>query len=81
MAGGYWSLTSLAALQEPIGHEKTEKIVAWLKGCQNEDGGFGGNIGHDSHMTSTHYAVLILLLFQRIKYHLQNAVKSTSKKW
>ena len=25
------------------------------------DGGFGGNVGHDSHITSTHYALLILL--------------------
>ncbi len=39
----------------------------WIKRCQNEDGGFGGNVGHDSHMTSTHYAVLILLNYDRIK--------------
>jgi geranylgeranyl transferase type-2 subunit beta len=80
VAGGYWSLTSLAALQHPLGEERTEKIVAWLKGCQNKDGGFGGNIGHDSHLTSTHYAVLVLLLFGRIKYCFINAAKSAHKR-
>lgn len=56
----------MAALNQPLPTEKVEEIVAWLKKCQNEDGGFGGNVGHDSHMTSTHYAVLILLGFDRI---------------
>lgn len=37
-----------------------------MKDCQNEDGGFGGNINHDSHITSTHYAVLVLINFGRI---------------
>jgi geranylgeranyl transferase type-2 subunit beta len=41
--------------------------VLWLKSCQNEDGGFGGNYGHDSHILSTHYAVLILIGFDRLK--------------
>jgi geranylgeranyl transferase type-2 subunit beta len=31
----------------------------WNK-CQNEDGGIGGNIYHDSHITCSLYAVLIL---------------------
>lgn len=54
--------------------------MVWLKKCQNKDGGFGGNIGHDSHMTSTHYAVLILLGFDRIKYFADNSAKSTCKR-
>lgn len=66
MAGGYWSLTALAALQHELSAEKLEQIVSWLKSCQNADGGFGGNVGHDSHLTSTHYAILTLLLFDRI---------------
>jgi prenyltransferase beta subunit len=32
--------------------------------------GFGGNIGHDSHMTSTHYAILVLSQFSSL--HLIN---------
>jgi len=37
-----------------------------LKKCQNKDGGFGGNVNHDSHITSTHYAVLIFILFDAL---------------
>ena len=70
VAGGYWSLTSLAALQQPLPEGKEEEIAKWLKICQNADGGFGGNVGHDSHITSTHYAVLTLLTYDRIKYPL-----------
>jgi geranylgeranyl transferase type-2 subunit beta len=41
--------------------------MTWLVTCQNPDGGFGGNTNHDSHITSTHYAVLVFLLFDKIK--------------
>lgn len=40
--------------------------MGWLKTCQNEDGGFGGNTGHDSHITCTHYAVLIAIVFGKL---------------
>lgn len=40
--------------------EKKEELIALFVSCQNEDGGFGGNVGHDSHITATHYVVLIL---------------------
>lgn len=36
--------------------------MGWLKTCQDQDGGFGGNTGHDSHITCTHYAVLIAIM-------------------
>jgi prenyltransferase beta subunit len=54
--------------------------VTWLKSCQNEDGGFGGNVKHDSHITSTHYAILVLLVFQQIEYPFSHLAKSTSKR-
>lgn len=41
--------------------------MAWLKTCQNADGGFGGNTGHDSHITCTHYAVLISIVFGHLE--------------
>lgn len=66
VAGGYWSLTGLAALNYCLSDEKIRLLIEWLKKCQNTDGGFGGNVGHDSHITSTHYAVLVLLNFQQI---------------
>lgn len=62
VAGGYWSLTALAALKYTLPSAKVEELVGWLKTCQNADGGFGGNVRHDSHLTSTHYAILVLHL-------------------
>ena len=41
-------------------------MLNWLLSCQNEDGGFGGNTYHDSHMTSTHYAILVLILWDKL---------------
>ena len=66
VAGGYWSLTGLAALRYPLAQEKIDFLVKWLKTCQNSDGGFGGNVRHDSHILSTHYAVLTLLGFGKV---------------
>lgn len=39
---------------------KKEELIELFVRCQNEDGGFGGNVGHDSHITATHYVILIL---------------------
>ena len=66
VAGAYWSLTALECLKIKISEEKKRSLIDWLKKCQNEDGGFGGNTNHDSHMTSTHYAVLVLIQFDAI---------------
>eukprot|EP01017_Pseudomicrothorax_dubius_P010441 TRINITY_DN13734_c0_g2_i4.p1 TRINITY_DN13734_c0_g2~~TRINITY_DN13734_c0_g2_i4.p1 ORF type:complete len:327 (-),score=79.63 TRINITY_DN13734_c0_g2_i4:415-1395(-) len=61
MAGCYWAVTALACLRVDPPKEKVKVILDWIAGCQNTDGGFGGNTGHDSHITTSHYAVLILL--------------------
>lgn len=63
IAGAYWSLTSISLFSHELPPSTISSIIQFIKGCQNPDGGFGGNIGHDSHMTSTHYAVLVLLNF------------------
>jgi geranylgeranyl transferase type-2 subunit beta len=60
VAGGYWCLTSLELLQIALPKEKKEELVSLFASCQNADGGCGGNVGHDSHITSTHYVVLVL---------------------
>ena len=67
VGGAYWCLTSLACLKYELSSEKKRGLVQWLKTCQNADSGFGGNTGHDSHITSTHYAVLLLILFDAVK--------------
>jgi geranylgeranyl transferase type-2 subunit beta len=40
--------------------------VNFIKACQHPNGGFGGNIGHDAHITSTLYALLILSMFDEV---------------
>ena len=40
--------------------EKKQELVELFLACQNDDGGCGGNVGHDSHITATHYVVLLL---------------------
>ena len=42
---------------------KKEELIELFVRCQNEDGGFGGNVGHDSHITATHYVILILFQY------------------
>lgn len=68
----YWGLSALNLLGKLDLHdvEQTEKF---LISCQHQNGGFGGSIGHDPHITSTHYAILILL--QINKLHLINKIK------
>jgi geranylgeranyl transferase type-2 subunit beta len=67
MGGGYWSLTSLSVMKEELTEKKKDSIMEWLYECQNEDGGFGGNIGHDSHITSSHYSLLISIVLDRLE--------------
>jgi geranylgeranyl transferase type-2 subunit beta len=65
MSGAYWTLCGLSSLNE-LNSDRKEEIISWLLRCQHENGGFGGNIGHDSHITNTHYAVLILCLYKSL---------------
>ena len=67
MGGAYWCLAALSTMGVDIPPEKQQQILDWIVECQNDDGGFGGNKGHDSHITSTHYALLVLLLFDGFK--------------
>lgn len=66
VAGGYWTLNALSCLNKLnyITSEKKSQLCEWLKGCQNTDGGFGGNTHHDSHITNTHYALLTSFLLE-----------------
>lgn len=60
MGGAYWAITSLLLLKKPLAESQVKDVVSWIKECQNPDGGFGGNKGHDSHITNTLYALLVL---------------------
>ena len=49
-----------AGPQQPHCGPPLHRVWDWLMSCQNEDGGFGPNVRHDSHITSTHYVLLLL---------------------
>ena len=49
MSGAYWGLCALEILNAGDRMDK-EELVEWVKQCQNEDGGFGGNLNHDSNL-------------------------------
>jgi geranylgeranyl transferase type-2 subunit beta len=65
IAALYWGISALNLLNRLDDHQK-EDTINLILACQHENGGFGGSIGHDPHMTSTHYAILILLQFNKI---------------
>ena len=74
VAGGYWSLCSLSLFSHQLSSSKKDELLSWLQTCQNSDGGFGGNTGHDSHITSTHYAVLVFIILGGINLVKQEEV-------
>eukprot|EP00246_Nothoceros_aenigmaticus_P018204 TRINITY_DN9436_c0_g1_i2.p2 TRINITY_DN9436_c0_g1~~TRINITY_DN9436_c0_g1_i2.p2 ORF type:complete len:151 (+),score=22.91 TRINITY_DN9436_c0_g1_i2:65-517(+) len=65
MSGAYWGLTALDLLGS-LNDMDEEAIVSWLLKCQDECGGFSGNIGHDPHILYTLSAVLILALYEKL---------------
>ena len=61
MSGIYWGITAMALMRAETRMD-CRAIVAWVLSCQNADGGFGGNRGHDSHILYTLSAVQILVI-------------------
>ena len=65
MAALYWGISALNVLGKLNEYNKDETIK-FISQCVHVNGGYGGSIGHDSHITSTHYAILILLQYDSI---------------
>lgn len=60
MGGVYWGLSSLLLLGMHVNETQRLKLKQFILSCFDEaEGGFGWSTGHDAHITSTHYAVLI----------------------
>ena len=67
LPAGYWCVGALALLKK-IYWERKDEIIKFIKACQcPHTGGFGGNLGHDPHITTSLYALLILAMFDAVE--------------
>lgn len=70
MSGIYWALMSMDLIQrldDMVGSPgQSQAICDWVLSCQTPDGGFAGNVGHDSHILYTLSAVQILAILDRL---------------
>ncbi|CAN0038565.1 unnamed protein product, partial [Discosporangium mesarthrocarpum] len=63
LSGVYWGLMSMALMGRDLRKEMgAEELVNWVMRCQDENGGFGGNEGHDPHILYTLSALQVLAL-------------------
>ena len=58
VSGIYWGITAMSILNKENNMDPNT-ILTFLTACSNNDGGYGGNIGHDSHLLYTCHAILI----------------------
>ena len=65
MSGAYWTIGSLKLLGK-LNNDRRQELIAFIKACQHHCGGFGGNIGHDPHITSSLYALLVLAMYDAV---------------
>ena len=65
LPGAYWCIGSLK-LMDKLSDIRKDEIVQFIKSCQHPCGGLGGNIGHDPHITTSLYALLILAMFDKV---------------
>ena len=63
MSGAYWAIGSYHLLGNQMPPERRTEFINFIKACQHKNGGFGGNLGHDPHVTTSLYALLILAMF------------------
>jgi len=59
VSGLYWALTAMEVLNA-LGDMSNDKVLSFVISCQQPDGGFGGNVHHDSHLLYTLSALQIL---------------------
>jgi geranylgeranyl transferase type-2 subunit beta len=65
MSGVYWGTTAMDLLKQSHKMDR-ERIIKFVLACQTEDGGFAGNVGHDSHLLYTLSAVQILATYNAL---------------
>lgn len=66
----YWSLTTLHLLKGPEWESHSplsrQEIIEFVLECQNDDGGFGGNLNMESHILFTLSAIQVLYILQEL---------------
>ena len=65
VSAGYWCMGSLALMGIPLDAKKKDTLEI-LKKCFSPCGGFGGCVSHDPGLSTTHYAILQLALFDSL---------------
>ena len=65
LPGAYWCIGSLKLIKK-LDDSRKEEMTEFVSKCQHDCGGFGGNLGHDPHITSTLYALLIMAMYEQI---------------
>lgn len=65
LSGIYWALGSYKLLGESL-ETRREELIAFVKSCQHKCGGFGGNVGHDPHITTSLYALLVMGMLEAV---------------
>lgn len=66
MSGMYWGVNALFLMQA-FGDQPKQKVLDFIKACQNVDGGFGAAPRHDSHLLHTLSAVQVLVILDELK--------------
>ncbi|KAF4691938.1 hypothetical protein FOZ60_014425 [Perkinsus olseni] len=62
IGGAYWGITALDVMGrlDPQTYTRRDDVLDFVKSCRGQDGGYGFFPGMDSHINSTHYALLVL---------------------
>ncbi|KAJ3036281.1 hypothetical protein HDV00_002937 [Rhizophlyctis rosea] len=63
--GVYWAITALDLMHEIDALDK-EEVIQFVLSCRNDDGGFGGFTGYDSHLLYTLSGVQILATYDAL---------------
>ena len=62
MSGIYWGLTVMD-LMGSLEKMNKQEVIAFVKSCHHDCGGFSASVGHDPHLLYTLSAVQVLLFF------------------
>lgn len=69
MGGVYWGVSAMALLRRLDDQQRKDDIINWIFRCRDTKtpGGFGPNVGHDADITATHYALLVLCIYDSLE--------------